>query len=149
MALVGPLVGGVGEGFRGAIGEEHVDVIPVGGHGADFYFQVTDKIRSEDVTAEELSETKSFYSGYFPLQFETPNQVASQMSTVELYGLGNNYLAGYLDNIAAVTAQSIRRAAEKYIHPDKLLIVVVGKGDVIRESLKKIAPVTELELADL
>ena len=107
------------------------------------------KIRQSDVTPEELSETVSFYSGFFPRQFETPQQVANQMSTVELYGLGKNYLPDYIDNIAKVTAKDVRAAAQKYIHPDDLLIVVVGKADAIRESLKKIAPVTEVELSDL
>ncbi len=107
------------------------------------------KIRTADVTPEELKETISFYSGYFPRQFETPDQVANQLSIVELYGLEKDYLGKYIDNIAAVTASGVRAAAEKYIDPDNLLIVVVGKADDLREKLKQFGPITELDIMEL
>ncbi len=107
------------------------------------------KLRSEGVTQEELSETISFYEGYFPRIFETPRQVTDQMETVELYGLDQNYLTDYLKNVAAVTTDAARKAAEDYIHPERFLIVVVGQADAIRESLNQIAPVVEYELVDL
>lgn len=107
------------------------------------------KIRETDVTAQELSETISFYSGYFPRQFETPEQVANQLSIVELYGLEKDYLAKYIDNIAAVTAPAVRSAAQKYIDPENLLIVVVGKADELRDKLKIFGTVTEIDLFEL
>lgn len=107
------------------------------------------QIRQTDVTAEELKETISFYSGYFPRQFETPDQVANQLSIVELYGLDKDYLSKYIDNIAAVTVPAVRAAAEKYIDPNNLLIVVVGKADDLREKLKQFGPVTELDIFEL
>lgn len=107
------------------------------------------KIREADVTPQELSETISFYSGYFPRQFETPEQVASQLSIVELYGLEKDYLSKYIDNIASVTAPTVRAAAQKYLDPDNLLIVVVGKADDLREKLKQFGPVTEIDLFEL
>lgn len=107
------------------------------------------KIRAADVTPQELGETISFYSGYFPRQFETPEQVANQLSIVELYGLNKNYLSKYIDNISSVTAANVRAAAEKYIDPDNLLIVVVGKADDLREKLKQFGPVTEIDLFEL
>lgn len=107
------------------------------------------KIREADVTPAELAETISFYSGYFPRQFETPNQVANQLSTVELYGLPANYLETYIDKIAAVNVTDVRGAADKYIDPNNLLIVVVGKADDLRDKLKQFGPITELELMEL
>jgi zinc protease len=107
------------------------------------------KIRETDVAPQELKETISFFNGMFPRQFETLNQVANQLSTVELYGLGKDYLAGYLDRIAKVTAVDVRSAAQKYIDPKNVLIVVVSKADDVREMLKQFGPVTEIELSDL
>ncbi len=107
------------------------------------------KIREADVTAQELSEAKSFYAGYFPRQFETPEQVANQLSIVELYELEKDYLAKYTDYLGAVTPQQVRGAAQRYIDPDNLLIVVVGNAEVLRDKLKVFGPVNELELSDL
>ncbi len=108
-----------------------------------------DKVRAADVTPDELKETISFYNGMFPRQFETLNQVLGQLINPELYGLGKDYLPTYLDNIGKVTASDIRNAAQKYIDPKNLLIVVVSKADDVREMLKQFGPVTEIELSDL
>ena len=107
------------------------------------------KMRDGDVAPEELKETISFYNGMFPRQFETLNQVSSQLSIVEQYGLGKDYLPTYLDKIGKVTTADIRSVAQKYIDPKNLLIVVVGKAADVRESLKQFGPVTEIELSDL
>ncbi len=107
------------------------------------------KIRETGVTKEELGEAISFYKGYFPRIFETPRQVVNQMEVVELYGLDKDYLSNYLEHIEAVTPEAAKEAADKYIHPDNLLILVVGKADALRDQLNKIAPVTEYDLIDL
>lgn len=112
-------------------------------------FEQLNKIRDTDVAPQELKETISFYNGMFPRQFETLDQVANQLSNVELYGLGSDYLAGYLDRIGKVTAVDVRNAAQKYIDPKNLLIVVVSKADDVREMLKQFGPVTEFELSDI
>lgn len=112
-------------------------------------FEQLNKIRETDVAPQELTETISFYNGMFPRQFETLDQVANQLSNVELYGLGKDYLAGYLDMIGKVAAVDVRSAAQKYIDPKNLLIVVVGKADEVREMLKQFGPVTEIELSDI
>lgn len=107
------------------------------------------RMRDTDVTAQELSEAKSFYAGFFPRQFETPEQVADQLSIVELYGLEKDYLAKYIDYLNAVTPQQVRAAAQKYLDPNNLLIVVVGKADALRDKLKQFGQVTELDLSEL
>ncbi len=112
-------------------------------------FQELQNFRSTEVSADELKDAISFYNGIFPRQFETLNQVANQLSTVELYGLGKDYLPTYLDRISQVTAAQIRNAAMKYINSENMLIVVVSKADDVRESLKRFGPVTEIDLAEL
>ena len=58
-------------------------------------------------------------------------------------------MTNYLDNMSKVSAAEVKAAAQKYIDPKDLLIVVVGKASDIREGLKKIGNVTEVEIADL
>jgi zinc protease len=112
-------------------------------------FEELNKIRDADVAPQELKETISFYNGMFPRQFETLDQVANQLSNVELYSLGKDYLAGYLDRIGKVTEVDVRSVAQKYIDPKNVLIVVVGRADDIREMLKQFGPITEIELSDI
>lgn len=99
------------------------------------------KIRTDGVTDKELADTKSFYTGYFPLQFETPEQIATQILTVELYDLGEDYITNYTQRINAVTKEDVQRVAQKYIDPDNLKIVVVSKAETVKPLLEPLGTV--------
>ncbi|UCB52201.1 MAG: insulinase family protein [Candidatus Zixiibacteriota bacterium] len=97
--------------------------------------------RSGGVTDTELKDTKSFYTGYFPLQLETPSQIASQILNVELHDLGEDYLKDYRKNINAVTREDIQRAAQKYLDPNNLKLVVVSKAEDVKASLEPLGSI--------
>jgi zinc protease len=99
------------------------------------------RIRTEGVTDKELEDTKSFYSGYFPLQFETPSQIATQILDVELYDLGEDYIQNFRQNINAVSKEDVLRVAQKYLDPDNLKLVVVSKADDVKASLEPLGSV--------
>src|SRR5438132_11605943 len=65
----------------------------------------------------------------------------SQRSSVELLGLGEQYLRLYRDRLAAVTAQQARAAAARLYRRGALTIVVVGDGAKLYDRLRGIAPI--------
>ncbi|NIM96943.1 MAG: insulinase family protein, partial [candidate division Zixibacteria bacterium] len=89
-----------------------------------------------------------FYTGYFPLQFETPSQIATQILNVELYDLGEDYLKDYRQNINAVTKEDILMAARKYLNPDNMKLVVVAKADEVKSSLEPLGSVEVTSFLD-
>ncbi len=99
------------------------------------------RIRSEKVSEKELSDTKSFYNGYYPLRFETPEQIATQILDVEIYDLGDDYIKNYRKNMSAVTADDVLRVAKKYLDPDNIKFVVVSKADEIKTGLESLGEV--------
>jgi zinc protease len=99
------------------------------------------RIREEGVTEEELKEAKSFYRGYFPLRFETPEQIATRILETKIYGLGKDYLRDYRKNMDQVTIEQVNGVARKYIGPDNLVFVVVSKAEDVRSDLEKLGPV--------
>lgn len=99
------------------------------------------RLRSETVADSELAAAKGYLIGSFPRSIETPQQIASQVTTVKLLGLGDDYLHTYRERLAAVTAADIRNAALRLIKPDSAVIVVVGDGEAIYDRLRAIAPV--------
>ncbi|GIW50892.1 MAG: hypothetical protein KatS3mg081_0247 [Gemmatimonadales bacterium] len=99
------------------------------------------RFRTEIVPDSELAAAKGYLIGSFPRSIETPQQIASQVTTVKLLGLGDDYLRTYRERLAAVTAADIRNAARRVIRPDSAVIVVVGDGEAIYDKLVKIAPV--------
>ncbi|MFQ6003467.1 MAG: M16 family metallopeptidase [Candidatus Zixiibacteriota bacterium] len=100
-----------------------------------------ERMRAEKVSEKELSETKSFYNGYFPLQFETPEQIATQILNVELYDLGEDYIKNFRKNISAVTTDDILRVAQKYLDPDNIKLVVVSKAEELKTELESLGEV--------
>ena len=93
------------------------------------------RMQSGDVDARELDDTKNYLMGVFPATVQTASDVASRLVDMELYGLPEDYFDRYRENIAAITAEDVAAVARKYLDPDRLLIVIVGNAQSIREPL--------------
>src|SRR5438034_10315987 len=100
-------------------------------------FPYTTLFRSDS----ELADVKGFLVGSFPLTIETPSQIASQVASVKLLGLGDEYLRLYRDRLAAVTALQARAAAARLYRRGALTIVVVGDGAKLYDRLRGVAPI--------
>jgi predicted Zn-dependent peptidase len=68
------------------------------------------------------------------------------MAALAVYDLPDKELETFTARIASVTAAEVRNTAQKYLHSDNLVIVVVGDRNRIESSLRRIA---EVELRDL
>jgi zinc protease len=84
------------------------------------------KIREQGVTDAELNEAKDYLVGSFPLRFDTNRKVAAFLSQVEFYGLGLDYPDKYPEIIKKITNTDVVRVAKAYLHPEKLITVVVA-----------------------
>ena len=104
------------------------------------------KLKASGITKEELDSAKSYYVGHFPLSLETPAQIASKIIEQEFYGLPEDYLEKYLENIKAVSREDVNRAIEGLIDPENLVIVLVSKAEDI---LKEAKTLGEVELKGL
>lgn len=109
------------------------------------------------VPAAELEARKTYLSGVFPLQIETPEGIAGKVVEAMKYGLGRDFIESHGSRIDAVTAEQVRSFAERRIHPESFLIVVVGNSAAFLPDLQKklgpaeVIPYKELDLlrADL
>jgi zinc protease len=81
-----------------------------------------ERLRSDLVSDEELTDAKSYLTGVLPLALETHDGVASLLLAIEEFGLGLDYLDRYPDIIAAVGREQVRQAARLHLDPDKLAI---------------------------
>ena len=99
------------------------------------------RLRTETVPATELDAAKNSLVGRFPLTIETTQQIAGQVANAMLYGLGTDYLHGYRQRLAAVSAADLQKGIQAAVRPDSALVVVVGDGAKIYEKLRAIAPV--------
>jgi len=105
-----------------------------------------ERIRTEAIPDSELVAAKGFLVGSFPLTIETPNQIAGQVASVKLLGLGDDYLRLYRERLSAVTALQARAAAARLYRARALTIVVVGDGAKLYDRLKAIAPLRVVDV---
>ena len=89
--------------------------------------QEVDRMRSEPVSDEELASAKKYLTGSFPLRFDSDGEMVGFFSQVEFYGLGLDYPERYEGLINAITKQDVQRVAQKYLHPEEAILVLVGK----------------------
>ncbi len=82
---------------------------------------------TEPVKPQELEDAKTYFIGSFARNMDSLGKRAWLLTYVETYGLGLDYPWKYPDLIRHLTPEDIRQVAEKYLHPDDYLLVIVGK----------------------
>src|SRR5713226_5369634 len=105
-----------------------------------------------EVTKQELDFARDYLVGVFPIQTETPAQVAGRVLNVALFGLPADYNEKYPQRIMGVTGEKVREMSARYLDASRLLIVLVGNANAFREGLKKEFPgvkVEEIGVSDL
>lgn len=96
------------------------------------------RICEEDVTAKELEFAKNSLVRRVPQTFETPQQIATQLVSLVLYDLPDQYFDTYVQNLDRVSIGDVRRVAQKYIHPAASHIVIVGDVAVVKGGLENL-----------
>jgi zinc protease len=106
------------------------------------------------VQQRELSDAQEYLTGSFPLTVETPSAIALQVLNAVFYGLDLNELQTYRERVNAVSVDDIQRVAQRYLHPDKLSIVLVGDASAFSKDLAGVGfdqveriPIAELDLS--
>jgi zinc protease len=84
------------------------------------------RMREQRVTEQELSDAKNYLTGSFPLRLDTNRKVANFMAQVEFFQLGLDYPERYADLIKKVTVDDVQRVAQRYLQPERLVVVIVG-----------------------
>jgi len=92
------------------------------------------RIREQPVSDQDLKDAKAYMTGSFPLRLDTSKKIAGMLATIEYYGLGLDYVDQYAARINAVTVADVQRVAQKYLHPDKYVLAVVG--DLTQATIK-------------
>lgn len=111
----------------------------------DALFEHLERIASEAPPDRELANAKRYLSDSFPLRIDTPGKILSLVSDLRVFGLPDDYWEGYRSRIGTVQAPEALAAAQRFIRPSKMVVVVVGRAADVVEPLRKWGPVTVLD----
>lgn len=77
-------------------------------------------------TAEELVAAKKNVTGGFPLRIDSNRKIVDYLTVIGFYGLPLTYIDDFIPRIEAVSAEQIRDAFRRRVHPENMLTVIVG-----------------------
>jgi zinc protease len=104
---------------------------PTTSQAIEIVMEEINRLRTTRVTAEELETAKNFLIEVFPRNFSTAAQIAGNFAQDEFTKRAPDFWTSYRDRVRAVTADDVQRVAQKYLQPDKLVVLVVGNIDEI------------------
>jgi zinc protease len=89
-------------------------------------FYEIDKLRSLAVPENELLDAQNYLTGVFSMGLATQSGLLSQISTLALNELPDDYLETYRQKVRALTPGDVLAAARAYFDSANMQIVVVG-----------------------
>lgn len=89
-------------------------------------FTELEKIKTEKIGSEELKRAKNYIIGNHEIDHQKNGAIALQIALNELYGVDLTEFHNFSRRIQRVTADDVRRVAQKYIDFDRCVVSVVG-----------------------
>lgn len=98
------------------------------------------------VTPDELEFARRYLTRGYPAEFETPGQVARHLETLVEHRLPDDTFERFIPEVRAVSAEDVRRMAQKHLLLDRLALIVVGDRAKIEGPLKGLPAGKDLEV---
>ena len=96
------------------------------------------KMRETQMTVEEMNLSKDSITRSMPGRFERGTDAAGTFAELFLFDLPIDYFSKLPDSINAVSPEQAQAAAQKYIHPEKMVVLAIGDRSKIEEGMKKL-----------
>jgi len=78
-------------------------------------------------TQAELDEAKTYLTGNYALRFTSNGAIAGQLLGLQQQNLGIDYVTRRNSLVDAVSLDQVKAQAARLLHPDRLIVSVVGK----------------------
>ncbi|PRQ01305.1 Peptidase M16 inactive domain protein [Enhygromyxa salina] len=98
-----------------------------------------ERMRTSDPSAEELDREQAGALLAMPTKFANATRTLFSFRSLAFYGLPLDWHQGHQERLRALDTAAIRAAAETHLQATDHVVLVVGDGEVVLESLDKIA----------
>jgi predicted Zn-dependent peptidase len=100
--------------------------------------EITEVAGPRQVSTEELARAHAALVRGFPRGFETADQIARYLTQLALHNLPDDHYNEFVPCIKAVTRDEVTRAAQLYLPPNDMKIIVVGDRARLADSLRQL-----------
>jgi len=90
-----------------------------------------ERIRTEPCDEEAIATAKAGFIGEMVNPFSSKNSTVNTFADDDYTGRPDAYWQDYAKNIEAVTAQDVLAVAQKFLHPDRLVYLVIGDPEAV------------------
>lgn len=104
------------------------------------------KLITGHVQPDELKRAKDALLNSFIFAFDSKEKVLAERMRYEFYGYPPDFLERYRAGIEKVTPEDVDRVARKYIHPEKMAVLVVGKSADFDRALATFGEVKTIDI---
>jgi zinc protease len=89
----------------------------------------------QPISDDELETTRNYVLGSFALRTETPTQVVSMLSALEIFGLPDDYYERYFAEVAAMTKERLFEVQQRRFAAEGLVIAASGNVEQLQAQL--------------
>jgi len=110
-------------------------------------YKEIDGLAQNPISDEEIKRAKDSILNSFVFNFDSPEKVLHERMSYEFYGYPADYLERYRAGIEKVGKEDVARAATKYLHKEKLAVLVVGNTADFDKPVDSLGPVTKVDIS--
>ena len=100
--------------------------------------EMRDMAGQRPLTDTELFDSKSNMTRGFPQRFQTYSGIAGRLSEMIIYDLPDDEWYNYVGKVNAIDSAMAIQAARDHLHPDALLIVIVGDREKVEPKMREL-----------
>lgn len=113
---------------------------------ADLILEQIDRIRTQDVTDEELHRAVDGILNSEAFDYDSSEKIVANLMDLAYYGLPADHDRKVIERIGTVTKREVMEAANALLHPDLLSIIAVGNPDAMDCDMNRYAETLGVEL---
>ena len=113
----------------------------------DAFNEELDALKTNPCLPEELAKAKAALLNSFVFRIDSREKVLQERLTYEFFGYPPDFVEKYRAGVEKVTQQDVARVAQKYVHKERLAILVVGKSADFDRPLSSFGPVAAVDIS--
>lgn len=103
-------------------------------------------ITKEKVSEKELKDAKDYFLNSFVFRYSSPSLILNRSLNREFYGIPEDVDKKFLEDVKKVNADDVLEIAKKYLHPGKMIILVVGDKKNIKGNLSELGKIKDIDI---